>query len=267
MEWAYVLYAGAGQQLWHQRWVAGRVALSASDCITLSPDGDLVVEDFGGDNADIAAVRWGGFDQPPIGVPRGSVYRFRQRLEAAELLQRRRESELVAEQECRRRAIAIGQLQLLNGISWLVPVSGPAEAYSERSPDWLWGTSRGSWPPPRRLSPSLSGGQRWRWRLSGTATWLTITWRRDRWWGRETFTRSRVGRGFSGSWSLLRRRSRFSRGLSTATRGSFRSRGTRRASVSLRGMSWRLGVRRRLQGRLAVARPPHGPLVYQVHRG
>ena len=64
-EWAYVLYAGV-DQLWHQRLILGRVALSAFDYIIVTPDYDQHIEDYGGSNADIQAVRDGTFDRAGV---------------------------------------------------------------------------------------------------------------------------------------------------------------------------------------------------------
>ena len=56
--WAYVLYAN-DLSIWHQRWVIGRVALSACKWTVVTPDDDCYVEDYGDQSAAIAAVRWG----------------------------------------------------------------------------------------------------------------------------------------------------------------------------------------------------------------
>ena len=58
MEWAYVLYRGA--PLWHQRWVAGKLELSACEYGIVTPDFDVYLEDFGTeDGSDAEAVRYG----------------------------------------------------------------------------------------------------------------------------------------------------------------------------------------------------------------
>ena len=97
--WGYVLYQG--DQLWHQRLIHGRVALSASNYVVYSPDFDVQVENYGNDNEDITAVRYGVFGEPPLGVPRVAVYRFAEEPVGQELADLRREAMLLAEQECR----------------------------------------------------------------------------------------------------------------------------------------------------------------------
>ena len=56
--WAWVLYAGAGRPLWHQRWVAGRVASTAAEFVVRTPDDDEYTEVYDGTSDAIAAVRW-----------------------------------------------------------------------------------------------------------------------------------------------------------------------------------------------------------------
>ena len=128
-EWAYVLYAGV-DQLWHQRLILGRVALSAFDYIIVTPDYDQYIEDYGGSNEDIQAVRYGTFDRPPAGVPREQVYRFRAALLPEELGNLRREAMVLAEQECRRRAADMGQSQILVGLKFLAPLVDSATTVS-----------------------------------------------------------------------------------------------------------------------------------------
>ena len=131
LEWAYVLYAVAGPPLWHQRLVLGRVALSASDVIGLTPDGELYVDDYGEGNADIAAVRYGSYAEPPLGIPRLQCYRFRAEPTEAEVRRLRAEAELLAQEECRRRAASLGRPGLLVGLRVLVPVLAPATAVAQ----------------------------------------------------------------------------------------------------------------------------------------
>jgi len=76
-QWVYVLYSD-GDELWHQRLVLGRVASSVAEFSIATPDDDVYVEDYSGDDPDIAAVRWSDVHRPaPPGLNRGRVYRFR----------------------------------------------------------------------------------------------------------------------------------------------------------------------------------------------
>ena len=44
LSWAYVRYDQGANALWHQRWVLGRVAWSASRYAIATPDGDVYLE-------------------------------------------------------------------------------------------------------------------------------------------------------------------------------------------------------------------------------
>ena len=122
-DWAYVLYAVPGPPLWHQRLVLGKVALSASDYVIVTRDGDVYVENYGADNEDIAAVRFGVFAAPPFGVQRAQCYRFAAAPGANDLAGLRREGERLAEEECRQRANAIGNPGLMRGLRCLAAVA------------------------------------------------------------------------------------------------------------------------------------------------
>ena len=148
MDWAYVLYGAPGAPLWHQRLVLGRVALSACDMVCMSPDGDVYSENFGDGNDDIQAVRYGSFDRPPLGVPRQAVYRFRAEPTAAEVAGARREAQVVAEQECRDRALALGNPGLLQGLVCLAPMVGAAAGAAPVAAQPLVGVLRGVVPAP-----------------------------------------------------------------------------------------------------------------------
>ena len=81
-----------------QHLVLGRVALSASDFVILTPDGDLYVADYGDGNPDVQAVRYcDSHDKRPVGVP-NNVYRFRRPPTDAEMTQLTNEAKLLAEQ-------------------------------------------------------------------------------------------------------------------------------------------------------------------------
>ena len=119
-KWGYMIYQG--DQLWHQRLIHGRVALSASSYVVPSPDFDVQVEDYGNYNEDITSVRYVVFGEPPPGVPRGAVYRFAEEPVGQELADLRREAMLLAEQECRGTAIRTSQMQVLNNLVFLAPL-------------------------------------------------------------------------------------------------------------------------------------------------
>ena len=105
--------------------MAGRLGLSASEYCIVTPDSDIYIENYGRVNADIESVWWGGaWDAPPAGVPREQVYRFAAEPIAAEKSDWRREAEHIAEQECRVRAMRLGQVQLLAGTPSLVALGG-----------------------------------------------------------------------------------------------------------------------------------------------
>jgi len=146
-DWAYVLYAVPGAPLWHQRLVLGKVALSASDYVIASPDGDVYIENYGPDNQDIAAVRFGVHAQPPFGVGRQQCYRFAQVPTNAEMQGLRREAEQLAEEECRQRAAAIGNSGLLKGLRCLASVAAVASVAGAAAAPPM-GILRGAAAPP-----------------------------------------------------------------------------------------------------------------------
>ena len=125
MQWAFVKYRG--QELWHQRWVAGRVALSASEFAIATPDDDVYVEQYGGQDDDIEAVRWSAqWNQPPRGVPANLVYRFRNEPTPDERAAYRQQASVEAAAVCRERVLATGQPQLLVNLQPFAPVAGGA---------------------------------------------------------------------------------------------------------------------------------------------
>ena len=80
LDWAWVLYNG-DEMLWHQRRVIGRMAPTHGVGLEVfglvSPDGDVHVEDYGGTDTDIAAVRYARSrtDVPP-GLVGCLLYKF-----------------------------------------------------------------------------------------------------------------------------------------------------------------------------------------------
>ncbi len=93
----YVLYDIPGAQLWHQRWMLGKVATSPAEAVWASPDGDVQAEIVDGSSADIVAVRWADAIRPnPPGLGGQAVYRFRAAPTAARLARWMVEAEAVA---------------------------------------------------------------------------------------------------------------------------------------------------------------------------
>ena len=132
-EWVYVLYDG--EVVWHQHLNLGRVALSASDNVIFTADGDMYIVTLL-DNRDVVAIRFGGFAAPPVGLRANQIYRFREEPSVQEKAQLRLEAEQVAQLECRRRAEGLNQMHLLANLrplvvpgavgGALVPPRGPA---------------------------------------------------------------------------------------------------------------------------------------------
>ena len=126
MEWGWLRYDG--DDLVHQRWVSGRAALSVSEYVGTTPDGDTYIEKYDeSENDDVDLVRWSaGWNDVPNGVNPARVYRFRQEPTAAEKQIYLRDAEILADQRCRAVAAAIGRPDLLTtpGFRALVP-GGP----------------------------------------------------------------------------------------------------------------------------------------------
>ena len=118
--------------------------MSASDVVALTPDGDLYVEDYGDGSPDLESVRYGSFQDPPLGVPRHQVYRFRQPPTSAEPTELEAEVAVLAEQECRRRALGVGNPALLAGLICLVPLISAPAAVSRKSAVPSQGILRGT---------------------------------------------------------------------------------------------------------------------------
>ena len=101
------------------------MALSASEFAIVTPDDDVYVEQYGGQDDDIEAVRWSApWNQPPRGVPSNLVYRFRTEPTPDERAAYRQQASVEAAAVCRERALATGQPQLLVNLQPLAPVAG-----------------------------------------------------------------------------------------------------------------------------------------------
>ena len=99
LRWAYILYSDDDPGLWHQRRVLGRVASSADEFVIATPDADVYVENYGGQDPDIAGIRWSDLHRPaPPGLPRGRVYRFRAEPTVAQLANFRAQGRAAAEE-------------------------------------------------------------------------------------------------------------------------------------------------------------------------
>lgn len=79
-------------------------------------------EDYGDSNPDIQAVRWGTFHDPPIGIARNLCYVFRREPTVEETRASMDQARVLAENECRSRALEIARPELLNGLVCLAPV-------------------------------------------------------------------------------------------------------------------------------------------------
>ncbi|CAK0799768.1 unnamed protein product, partial [Prorocentrum cordatum] len=106
----------------------GRVALSEGDHVIYTADGDLYIVTVS-NCPDVQAARFGGYDPPPPGIDPKQVHRFRAEPTDAEVAQLTAEAEQVALAECRRRAQAIGNPELLvNPRPLVLPGGGAAAA-------------------------------------------------------------------------------------------------------------------------------------------
>lgn len=127
--WAFVRYAG--ENLYHQRLVIGRLALSVSESVVLTPDGDLYIEDYGEAADAPESVRWlTGYSQRPVGVP-GPYYLFSAAPTHDELEEAREEAEVVAAEELRRRSVNSGGTATMPAGSALQPVVGRSPERSD----------------------------------------------------------------------------------------------------------------------------------------
>ena len=127
--WAFVLFPG--EDLWRQRRVLGRVALSVSEYIIATPDHDVYMEDFADNNPDVSAVRWANaWNHVPPGAPAARVYRFAEALDAAAFAGYTAEAELEAERLCREQTARLGRPELLEGLRFLV--SAQAEEVEQK---------------------------------------------------------------------------------------------------------------------------------------
>ncbi|CAK0911875.1 unnamed protein product [Prorocentrum cordatum] len=119
--WVYVFYAG--EVVWRQHLNLVRVALSEADHVIYTAESDLYIVALD-NNADVQAARFGAFNPPPPGIAGNQVYGFRAEPTDAELAQLTLEAEQIATAECRTRAAAIGNLDLLTNLRPLVAPGG-----------------------------------------------------------------------------------------------------------------------------------------------
>ena len=157
-----------GDDLVHQRWVSGRVALSASEYVGTTPDGDTYIEKYDeNDNDDVDLVRWSaGWNDVPVGVDPARVYRFRVEPTAAEKQIYLRDAEILADQRCRAVAAAIGRPDLLTvpGFRALVP-GGPgavAAVVAVAAPAAAAGPRPGVLQGVAPQAAAADAGSRWR---------------------------------------------------------------------------------------------------------
>ena len=124
MQWGWLRYVG--DDLVHQRWVSGRVALSASEYVGTTPDGDTYIERYDeANNDDIDQVRWSaGWNAVPVGVDPARVYRFRAEPVAAEKQVYLRDAELLAQQRCQDLAAQLGRPDLLAAAGFVALIPG-----------------------------------------------------------------------------------------------------------------------------------------------
>ena len=97
LKWGFALYGEEGL-LWHQRLVAGRVVSCPDEVVMLSPDGDLYVERWFGEDAEAIAVRFFEEFRPREGRLPGRVCRFRQAPTVARLRAVLEEARTVADE-------------------------------------------------------------------------------------------------------------------------------------------------------------------------
>ena len=134
----WVLYdTGGGPPLWHQRWVAGRVASTAADYVIVTLDGDLYVESYDGTDVGIWAHRWSHqMLPPPAGIPRANTYRFPRAPSAAHKSRFQQDALRVARAHCDSLARA-GP-----------PPAGYLRALGKAGPAGGWGGAAAAAPPP-----------------------------------------------------------------------------------------------------------------------
>ena len=150
--WAFVLFPG--EDLWHQRRVLGRVALSVSEFVIVTPDHDVYMEDYADDNEDVSAVRWANaWDHVPLGVPAARVYRFAAAPDEAAVVGYMQDGEFEAARLCREHAARMGRPELLEGLRALAPLrAGSVRAVAVR-PDM--GVLRGACAAARAARPQF----------------------------------------------------------------------------------------------------------------
>ncbi|CAK0910921.1 unnamed protein product [Prorocentrum cordatum] len=168
MEWGWLRYVG--DNLFHQRWVSGRVALSASEYVGTTPDGDTYIEKYDENhNEDVDLVRWSArWNDVPNGVNPARVYRFREEPTAVEKHVVLRDAELLADHRCRVVAATIGRPDLLTapGFRALVPGgpsgAAPAAAAAAAGPVAAAGPRPGVLQGVAPQAAAADAGTRWR---------------------------------------------------------------------------------------------------------
>ncbi|CAK0891391.1 unnamed protein product, partial [Prorocentrum cordatum] len=106
--------------------LVGRVALSASEYVGTTPDGDTYIKNYDeGANEDVDLVRWSaGWIAVPPGVDPARVYRFRLEPVAAQKQVYLRDAELLAQQRCQHFAAQLGRPDLLAAPGFLALIPG-----------------------------------------------------------------------------------------------------------------------------------------------
>ncbi|CAK0844143.1 unnamed protein product [Prorocentrum cordatum] len=168
MEWGWLRYVGG--DLVHQRWVSGRVALSAPEYVGAAPDGDTHVEKYDDNrNEDVDLVRWSArWNDVPNGVNPARVHSFREEPTAVEKHVFLRDAELLADHRCRIVAAAIGRPDLLAapGFRALVPGgpggAAPAAAAAAAGPVAAAGPRPGVLQGVAPRAAAADAGARWR---------------------------------------------------------------------------------------------------------
>ncbi|CAK0874607.1 unnamed protein product, partial [Prorocentrum cordatum] len=151
----------AGEVAWNRHLNLGRVALLEGDHVIYTADGDLYIVTVS-NCPDAQAARFGGHGPPPPGIDPQQVYRFRAEPTDAEVAQLTAEAEQVALAECRRRAQATGNPELLVNLRPLVlPGGGAAAALAIAPAGPAVGLLRGA-PVGAAAAPAAEPAGAWR---------------------------------------------------------------------------------------------------------
>jgi len=126
LDWAWVLYCG-DQMLWRQRRIIGRVAAThgtdSEVYVVVSPDGNIQVEDFSGEDSDIAAVRYAGARTDVVaGVLGCLLYKFDEDIAAGDMVEYRRVAAEVSEEDWVRRMPGQALTEYMSAITVPAPV-------------------------------------------------------------------------------------------------------------------------------------------------